>query len=84
MSSSYGGSSEAVNARIHRVLKTFRELGGVLFRKQGLPLKQCGKIYQSCVRLVLLYCSEILELTVADELGLGGMKRYRQLERCVG
>ena len=54
--------------------KKFRELSGVLVRKQGLSLKQQGKIYQCCVRQVLLYCCETWELTVVDEARLCGMK----------
>ena len=36
---SYGGASEAVSARIGSAWKKFRELSGVLGRKQGLSLK---------------------------------------------
>ena len=58
----YGGASEAVGARISKAWKNFRELSGVLVGKQGLSLKQQGKIHQSCVRPVLLYCCETWEL----------------------
>ena len=58
MISWYGGASEAVSARIGSTCKKFRELNGVLVGKQGLSLKQWGKIYQCCVRPVLLYCCE--------------------------
>ena len=44
----------AVSVRIDSAWKKFMELGGVLVRKQGLSLNQRGKIYQSCVRPVLL------------------------------
>ena len=63
-------ASEAVRARVGSPWKKFRELGGVLVGKQGLSLKQHAEIYQSCVRSVLLYCSEIWELTVAEKLRL--------------
>ena len=43
--------------------------------KQSLPLKQRAKIYQFCVRPVLLYCCKTWELTVADEA------RTREVER---
>ena len=56
-------------------MKKFRELSGVLVGKQGLSLKQRGKIYQCCVRPVLLYCCETWELTVADKARLPGMER---------
>ena len=54
MISCYGGASEAVSARIGSTWKKFRQLNGVLVGKQGLSLKQQGKIYQCCVRSALL------------------------------
>ena len=39
----------------------------MLVGKQGLSLKHWGKIYQCCVRPVLLYGGETWEHTVADE-----------------
>ena len=75
MISCYGGASEARNPKIGSAWKKFRELSGVLFRKQGLSLKQQGKIYQCCVRPGLLYCCEMWELTVADEARLHGVER---------
>ena len=75
MISCYGGASETVSARIGSAWKKFRELSGVLVRKQGLSLGQRGKIYQCCVRPVLLYCCETWELTVADEVRLRGVER---------
>ena len=41
----YGGASETVKARIVIVWNKFRELIDVLVGKQGLFLKQRGKIY---------------------------------------
>ena len=73
MISCYGGASEAVSARIDSARKKFRELSGVLVGKQGLCSKQRGKIYQCCVRPVLLYCCETWELTVANEARLRGV-----------
>ena len=52
----YGGVSEAVSARINIAQKKFKDLSGVLLGKQGLSLKQRGKVYQCCVRQVLLHC----------------------------
>ena len=75
MISCFGGASEAVSARIGSAWKNFRELSGVLVGKQGLSLMQRGKIYQCCVRPVLLYCCETWELTVADEMRLPGVER---------
>ena len=74
MISCYGGASEAVSARIGSAWKKFRELSGALVRKQGLSFKQLGKIYQCCVKPVLLYCCETWELTIADEARLCGME----------
>ena len=64
-----------MSARIDSVWKKFRQLSGVLVRKQGLSLKQLGKIYQCCVRPVLLYCCETWGPTVADEARLCGVER---------
>ena len=71
----FGGASEAVSARIGSAWKKFRELSRVLVGKQGLSLMQRGKIYQCCVRPVLLYCCETWELTVVDEIRLCGVER---------
>ena len=45
-----GGASEVVIARSGSVWKKFRELVSVLVGKQGLSLKQRGKLYQCYVR----------------------------------
>ena len=79
--SCYGGASEAVSARIGSAWNKFRELNGVLVRKQGLSLKQQGKIYQCCVRPLLLYCCEKWELSVANVTKLCGVKR-RMITMC--
>ena len=76
MISCYGGASEAVSARIGSAWKKFRELSGVLVGKQGLSFKQQSKIYQCCVRPVLLYCCEMWKLTVADEARLHGVESH--------
>ena len=54
-----GGASQALSARIASVWWKFRELSDVLFGKQGWSLKQHGKNYQFCVRLVFMYCCEM-------------------------
>ena len=71
----YGRASEAVSTSSGSAWKKFRELSGVLGGKQGLSLKQRGKIYQCCVRPISLYCCETWELTVADEARLHGVER---------
>ena len=75
MISCYGRASEAVSARTGSALKKLRVLNGVLVGKHSLSLKQWGKIYQRCVRPVLLYCFEMWKLTVADEARLRGVER---------
>ena len=81
MISCYGRASEAVSARIGSACKKFRELGGVLVRKQGLSFKQRGEIYQCCVRPVLLYCCETWKFTVADETRLRGVEHRMMMCR---
>ena len=71
MFSCYGGTSEAVSARIGSAWKKFRELSGALVRKQCC---ERGTICQCCVRPVLLYCCEMWELTVVDEARLRGVE----------
>ena len=82
MISCFGGASEAVNGRIGSAWKKFRELSGVLVGKQGLSLMQQEKIYQCCVRPVLLHCCETWELTVADEMRLRGVERRMTRMMC--
>ena len=77
MISCYCGASDTVSARISSAWKKFRELVGVLVRKQGLSLKQQGKTYQCCVRPILLYYCKTGEPTVAEE------ERLRGVERCI-
>ena len=83
MISCYGGASEAVRAKMGKVWKKFRELKGVLVGKQGLSLKQWGKIYQCCVRPVSLYYCKTWEITVADEARLRGVK-HRMIRMVCG
>ena len=72
MISWYGGASEAVSAIIGSAWKKFRELSGVLVGKQSLSLKQRGKMYQCCVRPVLLYCCETWNLWLRVRRGCAG------------
>lgn len=84
MFSSYGEAFEVKSARKESAWQNFRELGGVLVVKLGLPLEQRCKIYQTCVRLVLLYSSKTWELISADELRLYGVESGIWLGRCAG
>ena len=83
MISCYGGASEAVSARFGSAWKKLRELSCVLVGKQGLSLKQRGKIYQCCVRPVLLYCCETWEIVVANEMRLCWVE-YRMIRMMCG
>ena len=78
----YGKASEAASARIGSAWKKFKELSGMLVGKQGLSLKQQGKIYQCCVRPVLLHCCETWPLSVADEAKLCGMDCHMVMMVC--
>ena len=51
--------------------------------KQDLSSKQRGKIYQCCFRLVLLYCCETQDLTVAEEVRICGIEHHL-IRMCVG
>ena len=73
----YDGASEAVIARSGSTWKKFRKLSSVLAGKQGLSLKQQRKIYQCCVRPVLLYFCETWKRTVVDEASLRGLECRR-------
>ena len=58
------------------VWKKFRELSGVLVRKQSLSSKQQGNIYQCCVRPAFLYRCEMWDLTVVGEARLCGLEYH--------
>ena len=45
-----------MSTRIGNGWKKFRAFIGLLVEKQGLSLKQWGKIYHCCARPILLYC----------------------------
>ena len=58
------------------VWKKFRELSGVLVRKQSLSSKQQGNIYLCCVRPAFLYRCEMWDLTVVGETRLCGLEHH--------
>ena len=80
--SCYEGATETVSARIGSEWKKSRELSSVLVGKQGLSLKQWGKIYQRCVRPVLSYCCATWELTVVDQARLRVVERRTIMIKC--
>ena len=59
MISYYGGASEAVSAKIGSAWTKFTELSGLLVEKHSLALKRRVKIFQCCVKPVLLYCCDM-------------------------
>ena len=65
------------------VWKKFRELSGVLVRKQRLFSKQLGNIYQCFVRPVFLYRCEMWDLTVVGETRLCGLEHHMIRMMCV-
>ena len=76
MFNSYGGASKVVSAKIGSAWEKFSGYNGLVFGKQDFSLKQSEEIYQSCVRQVLLYCSETRELTVAEGMRLHGVEQH--------
>lgn len=52
-----GGAEASVRARIQAVWLKWKTVGGLLVQK-NIPLKARAKVYQSCIRPVLLYGSE--------------------------
>lgn len=60
-----GGAEEASRARIRCAWAKFRELAPIL-TSRGLSLRTKGKIYNACVRSVLVYGSETWAMRVED------------------
>lgn len=65
MISAFGGAEEAVIARIRSGWKKFRDLLPVLTCR-GFSLRSKGRVYQACVRSVMLYGSETWALKESD------------------
>ena len=57
-----GGSERAIRARISAGWSKWRELTGLL-TNCGIPLVHRGRVYEACVRPVLLYASETWAVT---------------------
>ena len=64
-----GGCEVSTIAKIRSAWGKFRELLPLL-TYQAIPLKSRGKVYNSCIRSVMLYGSECWALTTADVLRL--------------
>jgi hypothetical protein len=61
-----GGADSASVARVRSAWKKFRELGGMLTRKE-MSLKLKGMVYATCVRSVMIYGSETWAMNVEQE-----------------
>lgn len=57
-----GGVERAVRARVAAAWMKWREISGLLTNK-SIPLNHRGKVYESCIRSVLLYGGETWALT---------------------
>ena len=66
-----GGADSATVARVRCAWKKFRELGGMLTRKE-ISLKLKGKLYTTCVRSTMIYGSETWAMN---------LEQQRRLER---
>ena len=58
-----GGGGEASSTRFRGAWRPFKEL----LARRGMPLRQKGKVYRSCVQSVMVYASETWAVRVEDE-----------------
>ena len=61
-----GGCEEASRTRVRGAWGQFREFAELLTRR-GIPLRQKGRVYRSCVQSVMMYASEIWAVRVEEE-----------------
>ena len=61
-----GGADSASVTRVRCAWKKFRELGGMLTRKE-MSLKLKGKVYAACVRSTMIYGSETWAMNVEQQ-----------------
>jgi hypothetical protein len=62
MLDSEGRVERSVRKRVAGAWKKWREIGGLLINK-GIPLSYRGKVYEACIRSVLLYGLKTWSLT---------------------
>ena len=61
-----GGCGEASWTRVRGAWGQFKELAELLTRR-GIPPRQKGRVYRSCVPSVMVYASETWAVRVEDE-----------------
>ena len=60
------GYGEASRTRVRGPWGQFKEFASLLIRR-GIPLKQKGRVYRTCVQSVMLYASETWAVRVEEE-----------------
>ena len=61
-----GGCGEASRTRVRGAWGQFKEFASLLTRR-GIPLKQKGKVYRTCVQSVMVYASETWAVKAEEE-----------------
>ena len=74
MLASEGGVERSVRTRVSAAWKKWREISGLLINKD-IPLMNRAKVYETCIRSVLLYRTETWALTKKLEDVLIGCDR---------
>ena len=74
MLDSEGGVERAVRMRVSTAWRKWREIAGLLVNR-NIPLKSRGRVYDACIRPVLLYGAESWGLTQRMEEVLRGCDR---------
>ena len=61
-----GGCGEASRTRVRGAWGQFKEFAPLLIRR-GIPLRQTGRVYRTCVRNVMVYAIETSAVRVEEE-----------------
>ena len=61
-----GGCEEAPSHRVRGAWGQFKEFAALLTRR-GIPLRQNGRVYRSCVQSVMVFASETWAVRVEEE-----------------
>jgi hypothetical protein len=75
MLDSEGGVERSVRTRVAAAWRKWREIVSGLLINKSIPLRCRGKVYEACIRLVLLYGAETWALIKKLEDGLIGCDR---------
>ena len=59
------GCGEASRTRVRGAWEQFKEFAELLTRR-GIPLRQKGRVYRSCVQSVMVYASETWAVRVEE------------------